>query len=67
MIMEFIPNGDLFHFLHKSTTNLSWRMTLKICLDIAKGLHYMHSISPPIIHRDIRSPNILVCFKSIFF
>ena len=29
-------------------------------LDAAKGMHYLHEHSPPIIHRDLKSPNLLV-------
>lgn len=33
---------------------------IRICLDTARALEYMHSLTPPIIHRDVRSPNILI-------
>jgi len=33
---------------------------LKIALDIASALSYLHNFDPPIIHRDVRSPNILI-------
>ena len=29
-------------------------------LDAAKGMHYLHKHVPPIIHRDLKSPNLLV-------
>lgn len=41
-------------------TYLPWTTCLHICLSIAKGVAYLHSFDPPIIHRDLKSPNILV-------
>jgi len=39
-------------------SNLELR--IRIALDIAEGMKYLHSLSPPIIHRDLRSPNIFL-------
>ena len=66
MILEFISGGDLYHFLHPKVGNpptqdtLSWERRYNIALDIAKGLYHMQSLNPPIVHRDLRSPNIFL-------
>lgn len=39
---------------------IPWTLRWNIALDIAKGLFYLHSFQPPIVHRDLRSPNIFV-------
>lgn len=39
---------------------ISWRYRLRVSLDVAKGVRYLHSLSPPIAHRDLRSPNIFL-------
>ncbi len=33
---------------------------LNMVLDAAKGMMYLHSSEPPVIHRDLKSPNLLV-------
>ncbi len=67
IITEYIENGSLYDFLlregkHKgSTVPYTWPLRLKIAKDIAKGCAFLHSASPPVIHRDLKSPNILLC------
>jgi serine/threonine protein kinase len=46
-------------------SNLELR--IRIGLDIAEGMKYLHSLSPPIIHRDLRSPNIFVSFLFYYY
>lgn len=61
VVTEYCAGGDLFHLLHKQKdVFLSWEQKVKMCLDIAKGMHYLHSCRPAIIHRDLKSLNLLV-------
>mgnify|MGYP005995055357 CR=1 FL=1 len=62
MVMEFVSGGDLYHVLH-SDRELPLALRIRISLDIANGMRYLQNISPPIMHRDLRSPNILVGVK----
>ncbi|KAJ0234146.1 Protein kinase family protein [Hirschfeldia incana] len=60
IVSEFLPRGSLFLLLRKSTSNLNWRRRINMALDIARGMNYLHCCSPPIVHRDLKSPNLLV-------
>ncbi|KAK3018455.1 hypothetical protein RJ639_004272 [Escallonia herrerae] len=62
LIYEYMANGDLKNYLSDKNANvLSWEMRLRVAIDAAKGLEYLHhGCKPPIIHRDVKSANILL-------
>ncbi|KAG8368958.1 hypothetical protein BUALT_Bualt15G0100400 [Buddleja alternifolia] len=62
LVYEYIANGTLKDSLSgKTGIRLDWMRRLRIALGAAKGLQYLHDLAnPPIIHRDIKSTNILL-------
>ncbi|KDP24078.1 hypothetical protein JCGZ_25735 [Jatropha curcas] len=62
LVYEYMPNGSLGDLLHSSKSGLlDWPTRYKIALDAAEGLSYLHhDCVPPIVHRDVKSNNILL-------
>ncbi|KAI3459212.1 hypothetical protein Pfo_015875 [Paulownia fortunei] len=60
IVTEFLPRGSLFRLLQRNTSQLERRRRIHMALDIARGMNYLHHFNPPIIHRDLKSSNLLV-------
>lgn len=62
IVTEYLSRGSLFRLLHKSSVRdlLDEKRRIRMAFDVAKGMNYLHRSSPPIVHRDLKSPNLLV-------
>ncbi|KAI3502657.1 hypothetical protein L1887_30867 [Cichorium endivia] len=61
LVYEYVPNNTLYFHLHGSEAVLDWSTRVKVASGAARGIAYLHEdCHPRIIHRDIKSSNILL-------
>ncbi|KAF7669771.1 hypothetical protein LDENG_00124540 [Lucifuga dentata] len=62
IITEFMSNGSLDLLLHQKDLypELAWPLRLRILYEIALGVNFLHSMSPPLLHHDLKTQNILL-------
>lgn len=62
IVTEYLPRGSLYRLIHRPAAGemLDQRRRLRMALDVAKGINYLHCLNPPILHWDLKSPNLLV-------
>ncbi|CAF2685449.1 unnamed protein product [Rotaria sp. Silwood2] len=60
LIVEHMSLGSLHDVLKKQTLQLTWPDRWSIAGQMTKGINYLHKLPKPIIHRDIKSLNILL-------
>ncbi|XP_073126545.1 serine/threonine-protein kinase CTR1-like isoform X2 [Henckelia pumila] len=62
IVTEYLSRGSLYRLLHKTGArdSLDERRRMGMAFDVAKGMNYLHKRNPPIVHRDLKSPNLLV-------
>jgi hypothetical protein len=64
IIMEYMNAGTLHALLHNDRIPgaIPYPMLIKLALDIAKGMEFLHGITPPIVHRDLKHVCFSVCW-----
>lgn len=63
LLMEYCERGSLYSCLNDPNQRFRWQRILKIALEMARGVLCLHAWEPQIVHRDLKSHNLLVCFK----
>ena len=63
LVTEFVARGSLRDVLDDESILLTLSRKLQFAIGAAKGLKFLHTLSPPRIHRDVKSPNLLVSAK----
>ncbi|KAM7256576.1 hypothetical protein ACFE04_012317 [Oxalis oulophora] len=60
IVTEFLLKGSLFGLLHGPQPLLGLKRRMRMAFDVAKGMNYLHRSNPVIVHRDLKTPNLLV-------
>uniref|UniRef100_A0A0D9WFT3 non-specific serine/threonine protein kinase n=1 Tax=Leersia perrieri TaxID=77586 RepID=A0A0D9WFT3_9ORYZ len=64
LVYEYLPNGSVSGHLYdtgkSSMTRLEFKQRLSIAIGAAKGLNHLHTLVPPLIHKDFKTSNVLV-------
>ncbi|KAM3866034.1 receptor-interacting serine/threonine-protein kinase 2 [Diretmus argenteus] len=62
IVTEFMSNGSLDLLLHEKSLYplLAWPLRLRILFEIALGVNFLHNMTPPLLHHDLKTQNILL-------
>ncbi|XP_064989387.1 putative serine/threonine-protein kinase isoform X1 [Musa acuminata AAA Group] len=64
LVFEYLPNGGVSRHLYDgeqhSLSRLEFKQRLAIAIGAAKGLAHLHSLAPPLVHKDFKTNNVLV-------
>jgi tRNA A-37 threonylcarbamoyl transferase component Bud32 len=60
ILTEFLPRGSLFRLIRRPNNQLDEKKRIRMALDVARGMNYLHNCTPVVVHRDLKSPNLLV-------
>jgi len=61
IVMEYCEGGTVFELVHnREDVDPTWTQRVKMITDVSEGMQYLHSFEPQIIHRDLKSLNLLL-------
>lgn len=60
LVTEYMPGGSLHHLLHVRKVQLPMLHAINMCLQVLDGVSYLHSQKPTIVHRDLKSLNVIL-------
>ena len=65
-VTELMKGGDLYSALRHHKETMRWDVLgKKVALDVALGINYLHTRKPPMMHRDLKSPNVLLSEEGV--
>jgi len=60
VVLELCRGDTLYQLLHISDADVNSRQQVKIASDVADAMVYLHGLDPPVVHRDLKSLNVLL-------
>ncbi|KAL2097208.1 hypothetical protein ACEWY4_006415 [Coilia grayii] len=62
IVTEYMSNGSLDELLHEKTLYpvLAWPLRMRVLYEIALGVNFLHNMTPPLLHHDLKTQNILL-------
>merc|ERR1711957_663235 len=60
VVTEYMPGGSLHHLLHVRKLKLPTLHATNMCLQVVDGVLYLHSQAPIVVHRDLKSLNVVL-------
>ncbi|XP_077581209.1 receptor-interacting serine/threonine-protein kinase 2 [Stigmatopora nigra] len=62
IVTEFVSDGSLDRLLHEKDVYpvLAWPLRLRVLYEIALGVNFLHNMTPPLLHHDLKTQNILL-------
>ncbi|PRP83573.1 ankyrin repeat-containing protein [Planoprotostelium fungivorum] len=60
IVMEYCSKGSLYSFMKDPQYTFGWEQFFRASKEILLGLNYLHAHKPQILHRDMKSPNLMV-------
>lgn len=62
IVTEYMPSGSLNQLLHEDNPlpEIVWPLRFRMLYEIALGVNFLHNLTPPLLHHDLKTPNILL-------
>ncbi|KAL8527360.1 hypothetical protein ACS0TY_005285 [Phlomoides rotata] len=61
LVYEYMPKGSLEnHLFRKGVQLVPWATRMRIAVDVARGISFLHSLDPSVIYRDLKASNVLL-------
>lgn len=60
MVMEYCSRGSLYHVITNEKYDIGWEKVFRFAIETTKGIDQLHNADPQIVHRDLKSLNLLV-------
>ncbi|KAJ3094789.1 Leucine-rich repeat serine/threonine-protein kinase 2 [Phlyctochytrium planicorne] len=64
IVLEYLRHGSLYSF-YTAHEKIPFSNRMSLAVDIASGMDFLHRLNPPVLHRDVKSLNILLYVDSV--